>query len=275
VHVARGLLRRLEVDLVVGTGGYASVPAMLAAVTLGIPTALIEPNAQPGRANRLLGRFARLVFVQFDDAVPFFPKGRARLLGFPVRDIPARHDEAARHDVRLLVMGGSQGARAINRALCAGLDRLSACERLRIAHQAGKLDLDEVREAYASAGLDAEIAPFFDDVPRRLASTDLVVSRAGASTIAELRMAGVASVLVPLPLADDHQLANARELERQGACALVRNDEADDRLVDEVLRLAADSAARRAMGEAAAARAEPESAARIWRACAALAEAKA
>ncbi len=263
VWVARRLLREMGAQLVIGTGGYASVPAVLAAVTRGIPTALIEPNARPGRANRLLGRFARRVCVQFEDALPYFPEGRALRLGFPVREIP-RSNGGSEDGLRVLVMGGSQGARSINRAWTAGLPRLRG---LRITHQTGKLDYDEVRAAYDRAGLEAEVAPFYDDMPTRLAQTDLLVARAGASTIAELCMAGVASVLVPLPLADDHQLANARELERAAACAVVRNDQAPEMLIDEVLRLASDPVARHRLADAAAARAQPDAASRIWRNC--------
>lgn len=266
VWVARGLLRRMGAQLVIGSGGFASVPAVLAAASCGIPTALIEPNARPGRANRLLGRFARRVCVQFEDALPWFPAGRAQRLGFPVREIP-RSNGSSDGRLRVLVMGGSQGARAINRAWIAGLPRLRELGGLEITHQTGALDHDEVRAAYAEAGVEADLAAFYDDMPTRLARADLAVARAGASTIAELCMAGVAAVLVPLPLADDHQLANARELERAGACVVVRNDQAPERLIDAVLRLCGDVAARERMARAAASRAQPDAAARIWQSC--------
>lgn len=266
VWVARRLLGAIHADLVIGTGGFASVPAVLAAVSRGIPTALLEPNARPGRANQLLGRFAKRVCIQFEDASAYFPKGRALRLGFPVREIP-RSNGGDGEGLRVLLMGGSQGARTINRAWAAGLSRLGRVAGLRVTHQAGKLDLEEVRAAYAETDLDAEVAAFFDDMPARMARADLLVARAGASTIAELCMAGVASVLVPLPLADDHQLANALELERAGACIVVRNDEAPERLVDEVLRVADDDALRARMAEAAASRAQPDAAARIWQSC--------
>jgi UDP-N-acetylglucosamine--N-acetylmuramyl-(pentapeptide) pyrophosphoryl-undecaprenol N-acetylglucosamine transferase len=265
VWVARRLLRRMDAQLVIGAGGYASVPAVLAAVSCRIPTALLEPNARPGRANVLLGRFARRVCVQFEDARPWFPPGRALRLGFPVREIPRSNGGTG--ELRVLVMGGSQGARTINRAWIAGLERLAGLRGLRITHQTGKLDYDEVRAAYEAAQLEADVAAFYDDMPSRLARTDLLVARAGASTIAELCMAGVASILVPLPLADDHQLANARELERAGACVVVRNDQAAELLIDEVGRLCGDTVTRDRMAEAAAARAQPDAAARIWRSC--------
>jgi UDP-N-acetylglucosamine--N-acetylmuramyl-(pentapeptide) pyrophosphoryl-undecaprenol N-acetylglucosamine transferase len=264
VASSRQLFRADRPDLVIGVGGYASVPAVLAAATLRLPIALLEPNALPGRANRLLGRLARRVCVQFDDAIPFFPAGRALRLGFPVREIPRSNGGDAGQPLRILVMGGSQGSRAINRALLGDLPRLRA---FRITHQTGAHDVDEVRAAYAAAGIDAEIAAFFDDMPTRLAKADVLIARAGASTIAETCMAGIASVLVPLPLADDHQMANARELERAGACRVVPNAEAADNLVSAVLELLADDSRRERMARAAAERAQPDAAALIWTAC--------
>ncbi|MBW2413392.1 MAG: undecaprenyldiphospho-muramoylpentapeptide beta-N-acetylglucosaminyltransferase, partial [Deltaproteobacteria bacterium] len=268
VGVAHRLLGEIGADLVIGVGGFASVPAVMAAVLRRIPTALIEANAKPGRANRLLGRFARVVCVQFEDARAYFPAGRAERLGFPVRDIPrsnGRREAGANDGLRLLIMGGSQGARAINRAVTGGLARLRTVSGLRITHQTGVLDLDEVRAAYDDAGVEAEIGAFYDDMPSRLATADLVIGRAGASTIAELCTTGVASVLVPLPLADGHQLANALELMRAGGCVVVSNDLAASKLVEEVVALLADPKARQRMADVAGTRAQPDAAARIWR----------
>jgi len=270
LHAARRLLRELRPDLVIGVGGYASVPAVLAAVTLGIPTALLEPNARPGRANRLLGRFAGRVFVQFEDAMSYFKPGRVALLGYPVRDIPRGNAKprSGAH-TRLLITGGSQGARAINRAIAAGLERLS--RGFEIAHQTGPHDIEEIRSAYDEAGLTAEVEPFFYDMPERLARADLVVARSGAATVAELCSTGVAAVLVPYPYAaDDHQMANARALERAGGCLVVPNAEVDVRLVEEVRTLGGDPERLQQMSEAAARRARPEAAEQIWRACRAL-----
>jgi UDP-N-acetylglucosamine--N-acetylmuramyl-(pentapeptide) pyrophosphoryl-undecaprenol N-acetylglucosamine transferase len=269
---ARRLLRAQRPDLVIGVGGYASVPAVLGAVTLGIPTALLEPNALPGRANRLLGRFAGRVFVQFDEALSFFKPDRVALLGYPVRDIPrgnAAPDDGA--GTRLLITGGSQGARTINRAIAAGLEGLS--RGFEIAHQTGPHDIEEVRSAYSEAGLEAEVEPFFYDMPERLARADLVVARSGAATVAELCSAGVAAVLVPYPYAaDGHQMANARALERAGGCVVVPNAEAGGRLVEEVRTLGGDPERLRRMGEAAARRAKPQAAEQIWGSCRALLE---
>jgi len=267
VGVARAQLRARRADLVIGVGGYASVGAVAAAITLGIPTALLEPNALPGRANRVLGRFARRVFVAFEDAIPYFPRGRAVLTGRPVRALPraaARADDGA---TRLVVTGGSQGARSINRAIAAALPRLAQISGLAIAHQTGPADLEETRAAYASAHLRSEVEPFFEDMPERIAHADLVVARSGG-TVAEICVAGVASVLVPYPFAaDDHQMANARELERAGACAVVPDAQAQLRLGSLVVELLRDPARRARMAEAALRRGRPNAARDIWLQC--------
>ena len=269
IWIARAQLRAQRADLVIGVGGYASVGAVAAAVTLGIPTALLEPNAKPGRANRLLGRFAKRVFVAFEDAIPFFPPGRAVLTGRPVRALPraARADDGV---TRLLITGASQGARSVNRAICAALPRLAEIPRLEITHQTGAAGLDETRAAYQGTSLRADVAAFFDDLPERMARADLVVARSGG-TVAEICVAGVASVLVPYPFAaDDHQMANARELERAGACVVVPDAEAHALLGDAVVALLRDPARRARMAEAALRRARPDAARDIWRLCAEL-----
>jgi UDP-N-acetylglucosamine--N-acetylmuramyl-(pentapeptide) pyrophosphoryl-undecaprenol N-acetylglucosamine transferase len=265
---ARRVLRRVAPDLVLGMGGYASVPTVVAALSLRIPVGLLEPNARPGRANRWLGRFVRTVFVQFEEAERYFPKGKARRTGIPVREIARAQQPAEAGTVSLLVFGGSQGARSVNRAVTAGLDQLGERDGFRITHQTGEADLDFVKAAYADAGVRAEIAPFFDDLTERLGSADLVVSRAGASTVAEICMAGVASVLVPYPYAaDDHQMANARALERVDGCRVVPDAVVANELAATVRALAQDPAKLRRMGDAAARLAAPAAAEQIWDAC--------
>jgi len=271
IWVARGQLQAHRPDLVIGVGGYASVGAVAAAVTLGIPTALLEPNARPGRANRLLGRFARRSFVAFEDAIPYFPAGRAVLTGRPVRALPKAGAGCPRDPrtgvTRLLVTGASQGARSVNRALAAALPRLAQIPGLEITHQTGASGLEETRAAYQAAGVRADVAAFFDDLPERMARADLVVARAGG-TVAEICVAGVASVLVPYPFAaDDHQMANARELERHGACVVIPDAEAAQRLGDAVVSLLGDPARRARMAAAALSRARPDAARDIWLAC--------
>jgi UDP-N-acetylglucosamine--N-acetylmuramyl-(pentapeptide) pyrophosphoryl-undecaprenol N-acetylglucosamine transferase len=265
---ARRILRDARASLVIGVGGYASVPTVVAARTLGIPIGLLEPNARPGRANRALGRLARAVFVQFDGAAHYFPAGRAQRVGFPVRQIPARQSENG-SILKLLVVGGSQGARSINEAVIGALEQLGERDGFRITHQTGPAHLSAVAQAYREAGVEAEIAAFFEDLPERLGRADLVVARAGASTIAELCMAGVPSILVPYPYAaDDHQMANARELERAGACEVIPDAEISERLGPAVRALAQDAARRRRMAAAASRQARPDAAERIWETCA-------
>ncbi|MCE2392392.1 MAG: undecaprenyldiphospho-muramoylpentapeptide beta-N-acetylglucosaminyltransferase [Proteobacteria bacterium] len=269
---ARRLLRARGADLVIGVGGYASVPAVAAALSMRLPTALVEPNARAGRANRLLGRFARAVFVQFEGARSAFPPERVHLTGYPVRAFPEPRARPADGRVRLLVSGGSQGARAINRAVCSLLPELAGRE-VEISHQSGQADFEWVERAYAEAGLNAEVAPFFDDLPARLAASDVLVARSGAATVAELCRVGVAAILVPYPhAADDHQMHNARELERDGACELIPNHELERRLGTALTRLLNDPAKRARLACGAAGRARPRAALEIWERCSALAK---
>jgi UDP-N-acetylglucosamine--N-acetylmuramyl-(pentapeptide) pyrophosphoryl-undecaprenol N-acetylglucosamine transferase len=265
---ARRMLRRVAPDLVLGMGGYASVPTVVAALSLGIPVGLLEPNARPGRANRWLGRFVRCVFVQFEEAEAYFRKGKARRTGIPVREIARARHRAESGIVSLIVFGGSQGARSLNRAVVGALDQLSERDGFRITHQTGDADLGFVEAAYADAGVRGEIAPFFDDLTERLGSADLVIARAGASTVAEICAAGVASILVPYPYAaDDHQMANARALERGDACRVVPDVDVAAALGPTVRALAQDPANLRRMGDAAARLAAPDAGERIWDTC--------
>ncbi|MCP4007101.1 MAG: undecaprenyldiphospho-muramoylpentapeptide beta-N-acetylglucosaminyltransferase [bacterium] len=277
VWQARSLLHEANADLVVGVGGYASVPAVAAARMMGIPTALIEPNARPGRANRLLGRFAKRVFVQFEDAAAFFPPESVSLTGFPTRIGPElretgrESDDKGEDSLCLLTVGGSQGARSLNRAMCSALPRLREFDELSIVHQTGPADLDEVRDAYAVSGITAEVEAFFETLPEHLMCADLVVARSGAATVAELCVAGVASILVPYPhAADDHQMANAREVERVGGCIVIPDSELGARLADEVVTLLGDSDRRRQLAAGAARRGSPDAADQIWDSCVAL-----
>jgi UDP-N-acetylglucosamine--N-acetylmuramyl-(pentapeptide) pyrophosphoryl-undecaprenol N-acetylglucosamine transferase len=268
---ARRVLKRTEANLVIGVGGYASVPAVAAAATMGIPAGLLEPNARPGRANRILGRVARAVFLQFDEAAWAFPARKVHRVGTPVRAIPVRKEPVpVDGPVRLLILGGSQGARSINRAISASLDRLGGSEDFQIVHQTGDHDLETVRQAYLAAEVMAEVVPFLEDVPEQLSRCDLIVARAGAATVAELCAAGLPSILVPYPFAaDDHQMANARALERLGACVVVPDDVATEELAPAIRELARDAERRRRMADAARQRATPDAACDIWRICSA------
>jgi UDP-N-acetylglucosamine--N-acetylmuramyl-(pentapeptide) pyrophosphoryl-undecaprenol N-acetylglucosamine transferase len=218
---ARRLLRHLDPAAVVGFGGYVSVPTMLAASHLGVPTAIHEQNAVLGRANRLLAPRVRRIATGFPATAGVRPGDRARLrqTGNPVRAAilaAARDDyKASAPDapIHLLVLGGSQGARILSEIVPPSLAALPPRIRVRlqVAQQARPEDLNRVRNGYGQCGIAAEVEGFFTDVPERLAATQLAICRAGASTIAELAAVGRPAVLIPYPHAtDDHQSANAR-----------------------------------------------------------------
>lgn len=253
--------------LVVGVGGYASGPAVLAAWLLRVPTMLMEQNHFPGATNRWLAPRADAVCVPSEAA-------RARLHGIGiVTGNPVRPEFAAigpapsGSRLSLLAFGGSRGARSINRAMVAALSSLAAMTPPpRIVHQTGSDDHAATAAAYAKVhGLDAEVLPFLDDMPRRLAQADLVVCRAGATTLAELAAAGRPAILVPFPhAADDHQRWNAEAVRDAGAAVVLRDAELDGvSLADAIRRLAGDAATRARMGAAARSLARPDAAARI------------
>jgi UDP-N-acetylglucosamine--N-acetylmuramyl-(pentapeptide) pyrophosphoryl-undecaprenol N-acetylglucosamine transferase len=225
---ARRLLRRLAPQGVAGFGGYPSVPAVWAAASAGLPTLIHEQNAAMGRANRLLAPRVRAIALSFADTLRIRPCDRAKcvLTGNPVRAavaaVGARPYPALEPDgtLRLLVTGGSQGARILSRVVPEAVAALDAPlrRRLAIVQQCRPEDLDAVRARYDAIGATAELASFFDDMPARLTAAHLVIGRAGASTVAELGAAGRPAVLVPYARAvDDHQSANAAAAEAAGA----------------------------------------------------------
>ena len=274
--LALGAVRRFKPQIIAGFGGYASFPAMAAGCVLNVPTALHEQNSVPGVSNRILGRTSRLVLLSFPDSLQRFPAGKSVLTGNPVRrDIAALHaaPRQVSQEKRLLVLGGSQGAVAVNDAIIAALPLFREAG-VQILHQAGERDVQRVRQAYAAAGWDAGcVHAFMDDMAATYAWADLAVCRAGASTVFELAAAGLPAVFIPFPFAThDHQTVNARHLERAGAAmcleqrALPQVDFAGD-----VLALLSNSDRLVAMGQAARAWARPEAAAGIAAALEALA----
>ena len=255
-------------ELVIGVGGYSSGPVVLVAAARRIPTMLLEQNAVPGLTNRLLAPFSRAVGVSFESTRALFG-AKAFLSGNPVRPeflSPVDRIEAekvANPGVRLLVFGGSQGAHAINTAMMEGASELVArVPDLRVTHQTGARDLEMVRQAYRKAGLNAEVAAFFDDMPKRLAETDLIVCRAGATTLAEVTAAGRAAILIPLPGAtDDHQRTNAEALTGAGAAEmLIQADMTGYKLADRIVALANDAGRRDRMSAAARRLSRPDAA---------------
>jgi UDP-N-acetylglucosamine--N-acetylmuramyl-(pentapeptide) pyrophosphoryl-undecaprenol N-acetylglucosamine transferase len=240
------LCRARRPDLVIGIGGYTSPPVIAAAWALGIKRVLLEPNAYPGMANRLVAPLANLVFVAFADAVAFFGHLKSRVIGTPIRrefleGIQNAADPGSHAEQPLiLVLGGSQGARSINRAMTNAFPILAqALPGLRLIHQTGERDFEGTRQAYTTAMQTAgaqvaipEVAPFLFDVARAMKSADLIVSRSGATTVAEITACGKPAILVPFPHAiHGHQERNARVLERAGAAHVIL----DQQLTGEVL----------------------------------------
>ena len=218
------LLVRIKPDLVIGVGGFSSGPIVLLASWLKTPTLILEQNAYPGFTNRLLVRWVRRAAVAFESSLRYF-RGKGTVLGNPVREefhaLPAKPREER---LTILVFGGSQGSHFLNERITAALIHLQAKkEMIRVFHQTGEADCDWVREAYTAGGFkDSIVAPYFRDMAGYFGQSDLVVSRAGATTVAELIAARKASILVPFAkAADDHQTLNARELEAVGGAMAI------------------------------------------------------
>jgi len=260
------VLREFRPDLVVGVGGYASAPVLLMAGLFRLPRVVLEQNAVPGVTNRIFGPHVARVFLTFDAARERFKGGKFVCPGNPVRAelLDAKRDRPASAPPHLLVFGGSQGARALNDAMLEAAPGLLAdLPGLTITHQTGHLDLERVQAAYADLGERANAAAFIDDMGAAYAAADLVVCRAGATTVAELTALGLPSVLVPYPhAAHDHQSANARLLAEAGAAVFLPQGaltgESLETLIRGLLqnrdRLATMGAAAKALGRPNAAR---------------------
>jgi len=262
------VITRRRPAVVIGVGGYSSGPVVLLAALRGIPTLLMEQNAVPGLTNRLLAPVVDAAAVTFQETVRFFGS-KAIVSGNPVRPEFLRDEEAHGSELpppgaaRVLVFGGSQGAHAINMAMVEAAPRLAAARpRLALTHQTGERDLEMVREQYRRVGLEAWVEPFLFAMEREMKAADLVVCRAGATTVAELTAIGRPSILVPLPTAtDDHQRKNALALVRDGAARMIEQRElSGDRLAAEMLALANDGEQRRRMAAAARRLARPDAA---------------
>jgi UDP-N-acetylglucosamine--N-acetylmuramyl-(pentapeptide) pyrophosphoryl-undecaprenol N-acetylglucosamine transferase len=262
------LLRGFRPDAVVGVGGYASGPAMGAAILLGIPTLAFEPNAAPGLANRLVGKRVTAAAVNFAPAAKYFRN--AQVTGIPVRGEFFRlAPRTAGLPPHLLVFGGSQGARVLNTVMpqiAASL--LAAVPGLTILHQAGARHAETTLAAWQASGAPPDrwqVHAFLDDMPKRFAAADLVLARSGASTVAELCAAGKPAVLIPFPqAADDHQRKNAEVMADAGAARLLIEADLTPALLEATLReLLEDAPALVAMAEQARTLAHPDAAQRI------------
>jgi UDP-N-acetylglucosamine--N-acetylmuramyl-(pentapeptide) pyrophosphoryl-undecaprenol N-acetylglucosamine transferase len=264
------LVRRIKPRSVLSMGGYVAGPGGLAAWLLRRPLLVHEQNRVAGFTNRKLATIAKRVLAGFADALP-----QAEWVGNPVRGaiatlpIPTQRMAGRSGKPRLLVLGGSLGARALNQMLPQALAQLTASERPEVLHQAGARGLDEAREAYANAGVEAQVVPFIDDMAASYGWADLAVCRAGALTLAELTAAGLGALLVPFPHAvDDHQTRNAEVLVAVGAAELIQERDLDvQQLAQRLSSLLQDRPRMIAMAVAARTLAKPDAADVIARAC--------
>ena len=274
ISVLRSLriIRGFRPDCVIGLGGYASGPLLLAAKLARIPCAIMEQNLRPGLTNRWLGRLADRIFVTYEKSASFFPRARVVTTGNPVRwrALP----RVARSDrFTLLVFGGSAGAHKINLAFLAALERMQdQAGKLRIVHQTGEADYDWAKKAYARLPFDAAVFAFIEKMDVAYAEADLVLCRSGATTIAELTVYGKPAILVPYPYAaHDHQRANAQALHEEGAVEVILDRElSGESLADCLTRLFEDRERVRIMGEKARGFGKPDAAERIADECAKL-----
>jgi UDP-N-acetylglucosamine--N-acetylmuramyl-(pentapeptide) pyrophosphoryl-undecaprenol N-acetylglucosamine transferase len=250
------ILGDVDPDLLIGVGGYASAPTVVAGWSRRIPTVLLEQNAHPGLTNRILARFADRVCVAFPESTAYFPRAKTLETGNPVRP-PAALPRNEGGAFSILVFGGSAGAHRLNEVGVEAVARLGGVP-LKVVHQTGEADVQSVRSRYAAHGITADVRAFIDDMSAAYGEADLVVCRAGATTLAELTALGKPAVLVPYPFAaDDHQRKNAESLVKRGAAMMVLDRDLDPArlaqaicsLRDEPVRLAAMAAAAKALGK--------------------------
>jgi UDP-N-acetylglucosamine--N-acetylmuramyl-(pentapeptide) pyrophosphoryl-undecaprenol N-acetylglucosamine transferase len=261
--LSRKILKTFQPDMVLGVGGYASLPMVLAAKGMQIPRYIHEQNAIPGMTNKLLARFSDLVFITLEESARFFPKEKTLLTGNPLRRqilnmIAANRREtlpsAHKPSFRLFVFGGSQGAHAINTAMIDALPHLANLSgRLEICHQTGEKDCTETRAAYGKSGIPSTVQPFISDMAAEYQVADLIICRAGATTIAEVTACGKTCLFIPFPHAvDDHQRRNAEALLKKQACfMLLERELTGERLATMIRELMNDPESVRQTGEAA------------------------
>jgi UDP-N-acetylglucosamine--N-acetylmuramyl-(pentapeptide) pyrophosphoryl-undecaprenol N-acetylglucosamine transferase len=274
---SRAVLRRHRPSLVVGVGGYASGPVCLAAWLRRVPVVVLEQNSIPGFTNKVVGRLARRVFLTFEASRRFFPANRCVVTGNPIRQmfvttniLASESESRPARPFFVFVFGGSQGARAINRAVVSALPHLRDLRAdLFFVHQSGDAMLEEVRAAYEASGMRAEVYAFIDDMASMYRRAHVVVSRAGATTLAELTSCGKASLLIPFPYAvDNHQEHNARALSDAGAALLLLERNLTPESLAAALRaLLTDPARISAMETAARTFARPGAAREIAKVC--------
>lgn len=272
------IIREFRPEVAIGVGGYASGPLMMAAWLLRVPTAILEQNTVPGFTNRVLGRFVNAVYVMFESSMRHFPARKVQALGNPIRRqlldnfLRSKVEDAK---FNLLVLGGSQGAHALNLRMVEAAGHLGAIAgEVRIVHQTGDKDEELVRKAYVELDRDAEVSAFIEDMSTAYRRADLVVCRAGATTLAEVMVAKKASILIPYPYAaDNHQELNARAMVDAGASRMLIERNLDGvRLSQEIIELFHNRDRLAKMEQAASRTGRPEAAREIVDACAELIE---
>lgn len=238
------IIKKYSPHIVIGVGGYASGPAVLAAHLMGINTAVAEQNALPGVTNRILSKFADKIFLSFPDRGQWFPAAKSVVTGNPIRAaiaaVPEMVEKAAGKPFQMLIFGGSQGAHAINMAVLAAAAELAgAREKLKFVHQTGEKDVRETRDAYKRLNMNAEVHPFIMDMAKAYGEADLIICRAGATSVAEITALGKAAIFVPFPFAiHDHQTKNAEILVHAQAAIMIPEKELSGRhLADTIARL--------------------------------------
>ncbi len=269
---AIAIVRQFRPDVVVGAGGFASGPTVLAAWLLRVPTAILEQNAMPGVTNRILGRLVRRVFTHFSECESWFAPGKIRRFGNPVRaaqlaSLQEQTEQGPHERIRLLVMGGSQGSKALNDRLPPAIANMHLEQRSRIevVHQCGRQgNVQAISDHYQEAGVEAEVVEFMTNMSARYAWADLCICRSGAMTVTEMAIAGKPAIFVPFPQAThDHQTHNALELVREKAALLIPQKDLNSRLGQTLVDLLRDRAILQAMGQAARSVAKPQAARKI------------
>ena len=266
------LLKRLKPNVVLGVGGYASGPLVLIASLMGIPTAVLEQNSVPGMTNKILGRFVKKAFVSFNKSCEFFPKAKTSLVGNPIRQkitdaiLKNSKNRDSKAPCHVLILGGSQGAVSVNKICLSAFKKLQQeGVSFKVTHQTGSRDLENIQAQYKSIDLDAIVSPFIDDMAKAYSDADVIVSRAGATTIAELALVGKPAILIPYPYAaQNHQEENAKAMVEAGAAMMfIEGSMSDDEFKKELESLMLSTEKQRTMGGAMRSFAKPKAAENI------------
>jgi UDP-N-acetylglucosamine--N-acetylmuramyl-(pentapeptide) pyrophosphoryl-undecaprenol N-acetylglucosamine transferase len=237
------ILSKFKPDIAIGTGGYVCGPVLLAAWFLRIPIVIQEQNAFPGVTSKILGRWAKEIYVPFVEAVKYFPAERTKITGNPIRKevftAPDSHEKLGldKNKITITIIGGSQGARSINSAVIDALKNLSQfISEIQIIHSTGESDFSRVQEAYKNSPIKAIVQPYFYNIEEVYAGSNLVVCRSGAMTLAEISACGLPAILIPYPYAaEDHQTFNAKAMEDSGAAIMIKDDQLTGELLAETI----------------------------------------